>query len=641
MTEVFFDDSALDLDPSQTVAITRQINDIGDLENRQVDFTNRFKALRTHRNDKTLESLVKVYSGSLLAYRNSNGLIRSDGVDIARGALAQISEVTEKAYTLVFFNGVLNFFDALAGKKLSDLDLSAFDHTWSASNAVNSQLTTTGYIYAVCEFGGLSNPGFGIRDIDVRGLVFSMFVNSIVDQIFTDAGFTKSGDIFSDNQYLDLILPMSNDAFSIQTGEDFSASKTANQGPTAATTSHILITFPIQNLDEGNNYDGTDEYTVPRNMSGKLRAQINITVTGLTSDTLFINLRNNTTILAKETLTANVTTTDFELSFDENYVATAILDLTFNKSGITDTVLITIHSGEFELQATPTKPRVSSIGTIGFVYVSENLPDMTQLDFLGAIMKMFALIPVYSPEAPLDVEFKGFQKVFDNAGVAIDWSKKLDLTKEIKQEFTPGSYGKTSVLRFKEDSINDNPNFGIGTFTIDDETLEEDKDVVTIPFSPSLEVVRLADFPEVVAMAKVQRFTRTGSGFGAYVLDQKISPRILRVVTVNKGSGGTFDFHQGAGVNSENDISAGRFVDTGDADSIEGQNLLDEHYKGFVAAAKRFKKISAFFFLTAADIQNLDHFIPVYVEFLGSKFYINKVKNYISGQSTKVELFRL
>lgn len=533
MTEVFINDIALDLDPLQKVAITKQINDIGDLETRQSDFTNRFKALRTHKNDKALESLVKVFSGSLLAYRNNNGLIRSDGLDVARQALATVVEVTEEAYSLAFYGGVLTFFDAIAGKDLSDLDLSAHDHLWSRGNAAGSQGNTTGYIYAICNYGGLGDPNFGVRDIDVRGMVFSIFVQTVVDKIFSEAGFTKSGAIFSDVQYTKMLLPFSNGAFSIQEDEDFSASKTVGQGPFTVVAGETKITFPIEVFDEGANYDGVDDYTTPRDMTAKITVKMNITITGLAADTVQLLIKVGSHIPTRTLITANVTTVDFDIAVDDNLPNAAVCNVTINKLGTADTVMLTVHSGSFEMKAIPTLPLNTLGGSVGKVYVSENMPEMSQCDFLAGIMKMFALLPTVKPEAPLEVEFKPFQQVFDNAAIAIDWSRKLDLTREIKQEFTPKSYGKNSHLAYKDDLTDNLPNAGRGTFVIDDDTLEDNNNVVTVPFSPSPSVDRLIDVTSVT-MADISRFTRTvpdptSRTNNPYKLDKAISLRITRV----------------------------------------------------------------------------------------------------------------
>jgi hypothetical protein len=45
--------------------------------------------------------------------------------------------------------------------------------------------------------------------------------------------------------------------------------------------------------------------------------------------------------------------------------------------------------------------------------------------------------------------------------------------------------------------------------------------------------------------------------------------------------------------------------------------------------------------LTPQDVQDFDPFIPVYLEKYGSYFYVNKIKNFVAGKLTKVELIRL
>jgi len=56
---------------------------------------------------------------------------------------------------------------------------------------------------------------------------------------------------------------------------------------------------------------------------------------------------------------------------------------------------------------------------------------------------------------------------------------------------------------------------------------------------------------------------------------------------------------------------------------------------------KDYLKITAYFNLNEEDIANFKQVIPVFIRKYGAFFYVNKIKNYISGKTTQVELIRL
>lgn len=47
------------------------------------------------------------------------------------------------------------------------------------------------------------------------------------------------------------------------------------------------------------------------------------------------------------------------------------------------------------------------------------------------------------------------------------------------------------------------------------------------------------------------------------------------------------------------------------------------------------------FYLNPKDISEYNPFIPVYIDYFGAYFYINKIKNFVSGKLTKVDLVKI
>jgi hypothetical protein len=77
--------------------------------------------------------------------------------------------------------------------------------------------------------------------------------------------------------------------------------------------------------------------------------------------------------------------------------------------------------------------------------------------------------------------------------------------------------------------------------------------------------------------------------------------------------------------------------------SVEAQAMIDKYYVGLKNNILGDVRIieDAEFYLTPKDIHEYDPFIPVYIDYYGAYFYVNKIKNFVSGKLTKVDLVRI
>jgi hypothetical protein len=77
--------------------------------------------------------------------------------------------------------------------------------------------------------------------------------------------------------------------------------------------------------------------------------------------------------------------------------------------------------------------------------------------------------------------------------------------------------------------------------------------------------------------------------------------------------------------------------------SIDAQSMVEEFYSAFQEHVLTDVRLieDAEFYLTPKDIAEYDPFTPVYMDTFGAYFYINKIKNFVSGKLTKVDLVRI
>jgi len=78
------------------------------------------------------------------------------------------------------------------------------------------------------------------------------------------------------------------------------------------------------------------------------------------------------------------------------------------------------------------------------------------------------------------------------------------------------------------------------------------------------------------------------------------------------------------------------------ANHYKAQTVVDLNYYTLSnSMLNKAKWMEAQFWLTDEDIEGFDHFTPVYIAKYGAYFYVNKIKNFVSGELTKCELVKL
>ncbi len=68
---LYINGQRIDLEPGQTIAQTKQVNDLNSLDNRQASFTNKFKVSKTSNNIKVMDFLTVTGNNSVVPYREN------------------------------------------------------------------------------------------------------------------------------------------------------------------------------------------------------------------------------------------------------------------------------------------------------------------------------------------------------------------------------------------------------------------------------------------------------------------------------------------------------------------------------------------------------------------------------------------
>jgi hypothetical protein len=131
----------------------------------------------------------------------------------------------------------------------------------------------------------------------------------------------------------------------------------------------------------------------------------------------------------------------------------------------------------------------------GLFWIVPNLPNIKQIDFIKAIASMLGVFAV--AEEGNVIRFVSVETLVGNKSKALNWTRKVVATfqenkpKEIS--FSLDDFAQRNNYLWKEDSTVSGDYSGY--IVVDDETLDYENDVITLPFSPTEMYKGIAKIP--------------------------------------------------------------------------------------------------------------------------------------------------
>lgn len=152
MTEVYINNYLIELAESK-ISQTFQLNDVGDLANRQTSYTNKFKAPKTPKNVKTMNYLGLVGKAVSKApysfpYKRPSAKIVEEGIEIVSNGYAVVSDDDENYYNIVIYGGEKNFFEAIKDLTIQDVYPNTL-FTYTVNNLNNAMERTSNFVFSV------------------------------------------------------------------------------------------------------------------------------------------------------------------------------------------------------------------------------------------------------------------------------------------------------------------------------------------------------------------------------------------------------------------------------------------------------------------------------------------------------------
>jgi len=223
-TEIYIENQQLDLYKDISAEFTYNIDDVKDFSSRNTNFSKTIVIPGNATNNKLFGHIFEFGSGNFYnpsadnvgynfnASKSAACVVYVDKIQIFKGIIRLLEIIIDNGsieYECAVFGELGGFVSAIANRKIEDLDFSAYNHQWTATNIINSweQASGTtasgmGYFYPLIDYGQVS---VGKHDWQYKAFRPALFVREYIDKIITGAGYTWESTFFNSN------LPAAND----------------------------------------------------------------------------------------------------------------------------------------------------------------------------------------------------------------------------------------------------------------------------------------------------------------------------------------------------------------------------------------------------------------------------------------------
>lgn len=699
LRELFINDQLCDLRGNEEIAADYALLKIDDIGNRSGLRSYEFQLPKSNTNKTILESAEQVDNFSSLPYSKIKARYLVDGVD----TLIRFAEIVSAKdyYNIRLFGATSDFYTDAKGVNIRDLGWCEYDHFWDLNTVVASRLNTDGFIYPIID--NIKNSPNALcdnttRQIRVDYMHPAIFQHNILDKIATKFGITIDNQVERVSEFpLDrMILPFSSSELKMSDNGDryealFYASTDINMNTPispmfpAFPAYGTWVTFDTIQAACGNYWTGGSAFH--KNSTNYLRfaERVRFTVEyDLTIDTAaatgflyfttnfqaaFNNfaLRTSTNTLeivwnptfGVPTRFTGTHVFETELIADENDMGapTRVYNNVFLMvmGGANSVSYDVLKGGSFikitnvELLEEPSKIEFRNkndlvFGTNRHNYftASSALPDWTCADFLKEYCKQTSSMPIFN-FITNTLSLVPFKTVKDNLHKAPDWSGKLDMSEPPEIRFVMDDYAQLSHFIYAEDDTVVKPDGTDLTIEIPNLNLELEKNIVELEYAATATVERLVGLTlPKIALWEYNPDSPTEPTFSSVV---------QRILVLKKYSSSDFTspghiFYNDGTTNIQvnDNLPIPYFIQAGETFNLGFKdNLITVYGQLFLSIILRSKILTHLFRLTAADINQLDFTVPVFIQEYESYFYISRIEafEFTDNRSTVVELVKL
>lgn len=648
---LYINQNLIDLHEKEGVNYTKQVNTLKkDLSTRQSNFSMDIEVPKTAKNMKSFEGLSIVGSTSSLPYQKNTARLFVGNLCVIFKGWAMFLSENEKSFSIVLYDGHIHFMKQLDNVTFNDIDLAEITHTKDIPTIKeNWEVGNEFFKYLLADFNGKTHfTESTVNYINADYLIPSVSVKYLWEKIFSHLGFTFSGTIFQDEEFLNLFLT-------------FPKGLTAGEDGAVA----FSLTFPDQEIMlystgynwspfrpsfyEGLTYEVTSGEIISNStnekeklwkapVTGEYRIKMTGSLTNNSSKTSFLYLGKN---LHNTHTNDNWNSEPLEEIFNPpRPIATALQKTTpididevvYLYAG--DTLSLFYYRNQMYWDYTTLQLEWQMIKVNKTVIDQlEFFKNLTPKDFYKEILWRFGLTP-FPVKDRNHIDFLTYDEHIN--GQVEDWSSKF--VRKISSEFGGmDDYAKVNYFRFRyNDEEND---FNDGFFQIDNANLSEKTDVITSKtYSVKEYPVEFAVGSQLETVPKIELWEKDPKEQDGQTIIEYI-PRDSRFTFVRER-----EIDSPASIGSEElqsyaEAAKVRAVDTFD---YSWQRIVNVRYRAINSLFRNSLFVKAEFHLSEAEFDECDLRKPIYVKQLGGNFLINLIeKPDLRKSRTEVELIKI
>ena len=664
----------LDQFTEEEFAVTKAISKIGEIDLRHGDFSTSFKVPLTAKNIAILRYTPELNNLSKLDnFKRYNGDLVEDDVVVSDGYYQVTGfNATKKEATLNFFGGNSEWFDLLKDRYINDVienteysyDLIDSNHLFTRQNIVNSWDGNLPYFYFLCDNGSNSDkimPKTALSDWQV-----SYYQSYIFNRIFDSVGIKTKGTLFNDADFYDTVIASNKNLIEVK-GElnrltEYTLGATSSEITHEGTTPRNDISFDQNGENEqwsGTTFKAANNITQVR-FRARVVVQKNAFITGMD---MYYNRNGSAYVLVPMTDEGVINLN--ERSFYQEIVLNNInagdiikIEYAYKASTISRQAVLRKFS-RFEIEEIGVQPQVTA---------SEVIPKIKQTDFIKDIMISNGVVSQYDV-VTRTLTLDKFEGIDDNRVNAPDWSRMIDLSKDVSVNYTKilSNYGKKSIIAYADDTDNDiqlkvfketvGEGLGDGIIFVDNDFLSDEKTVYKSPYAATITHETFEnDGYYLPFIPTLSPSNEANDVKPRKLLAKKIDVRAFNTVGSTNVEIENIPYTEcgyayfakrilnGTGNQDLNSMSYG-FLYSNTKDQMDiGETLLERNYNLYKKILNDPFYVSLYMNLTALDVQQVDFLTPIFLDYQydSGYYYIDSIEQYKGdGTTTKVNLVKI
>lgn len=504
ITEIYIEDTRLDLSKDLSSEFTYAIDDIQDFSARNTNYSKTIILPGNAINNKIFGHTFEFTSSNFYnpsadnvgynfnAAKSASCVIYVDKIQVFKGIIRLLEITIDRGtieYECVVFGELGGFVTALNNDKLEDLDFSEYNHQWTRDAIVNSweQASGTtasgmGYYYPLIDYGQVSENAK--RDWKYQAFRPALFVREYLDKIIKGTGYTYEAPFFDTNLFKRLIIPNNQKSFSRLRNYNFQRRNSTYSFSQADGTSKL---FPLSISELTQNYTPNGAFTqftyTGASFNGEYETDIRLFWQKNSSIPFHFDILVNGNIIGTHSWESYPSSTPIEFQLQ----ATGLISLNTNdivsfrfRQDIATNFLLSVQMGQglVKIKTPGLVPVDFVLGDV--VEVNQSIPKgIYQRDFVASIVKMFNLyivedstqdkhlkiipfIDFYTTTANfLQVNDLEEELLVDNTDLLLlddysvshlDWTGKIDRNKPFKLKPMSELNGRFFEFKYKQDA---------------------------------------------------------------------------------------------------------------------------------------------------------------------------------------------